>query len=35
MLTRPDGLRMIAERFRNDPVVLTLGGTLREMLGVA
>ncbi len=35
MLTRPEGLRMIAERFPNDPVVLTLGGTLREMLGVA
>jgi sulfopyruvate decarboxylase subunit beta len=35
MLTRPDGLRMIAERFPSDPVILTLGGTLREMLGVA
>jgi thiamine pyrophosphate-dependent acetolactate synthase large subunit-like protein len=35
MLTRPEGLRIIAERFPNDPVVLTLGGTLREMLGVA
>ena len=35
MLTRPEGLRMIAERFPNDPVVLTLGGTLREMLGMA
>jgi sulfopyruvate decarboxylase subunit beta len=35
MLTRPEGLKMIAERFPNDPVVLTLGGTLREMLGVA
>jgi sulfopyruvate decarboxylase subunit beta len=35
MLTRPEGLRMIAERFPSDPVVLTLGGTLREMLGVA
>ncbi|HEY6608813.1 MAG TPA: thiamine pyrophosphate-dependent enzyme [Candidatus Limnocylindria bacterium] len=34
-LTRPEGLRMIAERFPDDPVVLTLGGTLREMLGVA
>ena len=34
-LTRPEGLRMIAARFPNDPVVLTLGGTLREMLGVA
>ncbi|HET9417237.1 MAG TPA: thiamine pyrophosphate-dependent enzyme [Candidatus Limnocylindria bacterium] len=35
MLTRPEGLRMIAERFPDDPVVLTLGGTLREMLAVA
>jgi thiamine pyrophosphate-dependent acetolactate synthase large subunit-like protein len=35
MLTRPEGLLMIADRFPNDPVVLTLGGTLREMLGVA
>jgi thiamine pyrophosphate-dependent acetolactate synthase large subunit-like protein len=35
MLTRPEGLRMIADRFPDDPVVLTLGGTLREMLGVA
>ena len=35
MLKRPDGLRIIAERFPNDPVVLTLGGTVREMLAVA
>jgi thiamine pyrophosphate-dependent acetolactate synthase large subunit-like protein len=35
MLSRPDGLREIAERFPDDPVVLTLGGTLREMLAVA
>lgn len=34
-LTRPEGLRMIAERFPNDPVLLTLGGTLREMQAVA
>jgi sulfopyruvate decarboxylase subunit beta len=26
---------MIAERFPDEPIVLTLGGTLREMLGVA
>ena len=35
MLHRPDGLRIISERFPNDPVVLTLGGTVREMLAVA
>lgn len=35
MLRRPDGLRIISERFPNDPVVLTLGGTVREMLAVA
>lgn len=35
MLNRPDGLRIISERFPNDPVVLTLGGTVREMLAVA
>jgi thiamine pyrophosphate-dependent acetolactate synthase large subunit-like protein len=34
-LTRPEGLRMIAERFPDDPVLLTLGGTLREMMAVA
>lgn len=35
MLERPDALRLIAERFPDDPVVLTLGGTVREMLAVA
>jgi thiamine pyrophosphate-dependent acetolactate synthase large subunit-like protein len=35
MLQRPDGLRLIAERFPDDPVILTLGGTVREMLAVA
>ena len=35
MLQRPDGLRIIADRFPQDPVILTLGGTVREMLAVA
>lgn len=35
MLQRPDGLRLIAERFPDEPVILTLGGTVREMLAVA
>ena len=35
MLQRPDGLRAIAERYPDAPVLLTLGGTLREMLAVA
>jgi thiamine pyrophosphate-dependent acetolactate synthase large subunit-like protein len=35
MLQRPDGLRLIAERFPDAPIILTLGGTLREMLAVA
>lgn len=35
MLQRPDALRTIADRFPDDPVVLTLGGTVREMLAVA
>ena len=35
MLQRPDGLRIISEQFPNDPVVLTLGGTVREMIAVA
>jgi thiamine pyrophosphate-dependent acetolactate synthase large subunit-like protein len=34
-LTRPEGLRLIAERFPSDPILLTLGGTLREMMAVA
>lgn len=35
MLQRPDGLRIVAERFPDDPIILTLGGTVREMLAVA
>ncbi|HYI65799.1 MAG TPA: thiamine pyrophosphate-dependent enzyme [Candidatus Limnocylindrales bacterium] len=35
MLQRPDGLRAIADRYPDAPVLLTLGGTLREMLAVA
>ena len=35
MLQRPDALRLIDAAFATDPVVLTLGGTIREMLGVA
>lgn len=33
-LSRPDALRIVDEVFANDPVVLTLGGTIREMLHV-
>ena len=32
---RPDALRIVDEVFAEDPVVLTLGGTIREMLAVA
>lgn len=35
MLQRPDGLRLIAERYADQPVILTLGGTIREMIAVA
>ena len=35
MLQRPDALRLIDAAFASDPVVLTLGGTIREMLSVA
>lgn len=35
MLQRPDALRLIADRFPDDPTILTLGGTIREMLAVA
>jgi thiamine pyrophosphate-dependent acetolactate synthase large subunit-like protein len=35
MLHRPDALRMIDAAFVSQPVVLTLGGTIREMLSVA
>jgi sulfopyruvate decarboxylase subunit beta len=34
MLHRPDALRMIDAAFPTQPVVLTLGGTIREMLSV-
>jgi thiamine pyrophosphate-dependent acetolactate synthase large subunit-like protein len=34
MLHRPDALRMIDAAFSTQPVVLTLGGTIREMLSV-
>ena len=35
LMHRPDALRIVDEVFRDDPVVLTLGGTIREMLAVA
>lgn len=35
MLQRPAALRQIDGAFSNDPVVLTLGGTVREMLAEA
>lgn len=35
MIHRPDGLRSLAARYANDPIVLTLGGTIREMRSVA
>src|SRR5436305_8853951 len=34
MLQRPDALRAIDAAFPDSPVVLTLGGTIREMLSV-
>lgn len=34
MLQRPDALRLIDGAFPDQPVVLTLGGTIREMLAV-
>ncbi len=34
-ISRPDALRVVDEVFATDPVVLTLGGTIREMLAVA
>lgn len=34
-MARPDALRIVDGIFANDPVVLTLGGTIREMLAVA
>jgi sulfopyruvate decarboxylase subunit beta len=35
LMHRPDALRIVDEVFGSDPVVLTLGGTIREMLAVA
>jgi sulfopyruvate decarboxylase subunit beta len=35
LLSRPEALRIVDEIFAADPVVLTLGGTIREMLAVA
>ncbi|HET8626032.1 MAG TPA: thiamine pyrophosphate-dependent enzyme [Thermomicrobiales bacterium] len=35
LMHRPDALRIVDEVFAADPVVLTLGGTIREMLAVA
>jgi thiamine pyrophosphate-dependent acetolactate synthase large subunit-like protein len=35
MLKRADGLKLIADRFPDQPVILTLGGTIREMMAVA
>lgn len=34
-MSRPEALRVVDEVFAADPVVLTLGGTIREMLAVA
>lgn len=34
-MARPEALQIADEVFANDPVVLTLGGTIREMLAVA
>src|SRR2546430_13309041 len=34
MLERPDALRLIDAAFPDQPLVLTLGGTIREMLAV-
>lgn len=35
MMQRPDALRIVDEVFADEPVVLTLGGVIREMLAVA
>ena len=35
MLQRADALRLVADRYPHDPIILTLGGTVREMLAVA
>jgi thiamine pyrophosphate-dependent acetolactate synthase large subunit-like protein len=34
MLQRTEGLKLIADRFPDQPVILTLGGTIREMIAV-
>jgi thiamine pyrophosphate-dependent acetolactate synthase large subunit-like protein len=34
MLERPDALRLIDAAFPDQPIVLTLGGTIREMLSI-
>ena len=34
MLQRPEALRLIDAAFPDDALVLTLGGTIREMLAV-
>ena len=35
LMSRPDALRVVDAIYRDAPVVLTLGGTIREMLAVA
>jgi sulfopyruvate decarboxylase subunit beta len=35
LLSRPEALRIVDKVFATDPVVLTLGGTIREMVAVA
>ena len=35
MLQRADALRVVADRYPDQPVILTLGGTVREMLAIA
>lgn len=35
LMNRPEALRIVDAVFADDPVVLTLGGTIREMLAVA
>lgn len=35
MLQRADGLRVVADRYPDQPIILTLGGTVREMLAIA
>lgn len=35
MMNRPEALKLIADTFPDQPIVLTLGGTVREMLAVA